>query len=96
MKFTIQTLATLLLIVLTSGFSLAQSQVELDIIDRNVRQSANSYGMVETDIADYEITSYHTSKRSGITHYYIRQTYQGVPIHNAVMSIHTNAEGELY
>ncbi len=96
MKFTVQTIFTLLLAILTSGLLSAQSQVELGIIDRNVRESANSFGMIETDIADYEITSYHTSKKSGITHYYIRQMYQGIPIYNAVMSVHINTEGELF
>jgi|GEM_PF-332912 len=95
MKFTIQTLATLLMATLMSGFLLAQSQAELNIIDSNVRESANGLEMIESDIAEYEITSYHTSQRSGITHYYLRQTHNGIPVYNAVMNIHVK-EGELF
>ena len=96
MKITIQTLATLLIVTLMSGLLTAQSQVELNIIDRNVRESANNMEMIESDIAEYEVTSYHTSQRSGLTHYYLRQTHQGIPIHNAVMNVHLNTEGELF
>jgi len=95
MKLTIQTLTTLLLAILTSGLLLAQSQTELDIIDRNVRESANGLEMLAADIADYKITSHHTSAKSGITHYYLQQTHNGIPIHNAVMGVHINSEGEL-
>ncbi len=96
MKFTVQAIFTLLLAIFTGGLLSAQSQVELGIIDRSIRASADNLGMVEADIVEYEITGYHTSKRSGITHYYIRQTHKGVPIHNAVMGIHIDANGELF
>ncbi len=96
MKTTFQILATFLMATLMSGLLLAQSQAELDIIDRNVRESANGLEMIESDIAEYEITSYHTSQRSGITHYYLRQTHQGIPVYNAVMNVHLDAEGDLF
>ncbi len=95
MKITFQTLATLLMAMLMSGLLLAQSQAELDIIDRNVRESANGLEMLEADITDYQITSFHTSARSGITHYYLQQTHNGIPVYNAVMGVHVK-EGELF
>ena len=92
MRFTFKTLVLLLLTVLANNI-FAQSQNELNTIDRHVRESANALEMVETDIAKYEVTSYHTSQRSGVTHYYLQQTHQGVPIQNAVIGLHLNTNG---
>ena len=46
-------------------------------------------------IQNFRITSSHTSDRSGLTHYYLIQTHEGIDIYNAQSSVHMNVEGKV-
>ncbi len=94
MKFTIQPFAMLIALLL-AGAVYAQSDAQKEMIRGHVHTSARQIGQLATDITDYEITSFHTSIQSGITHYYLQQRHQGIPVHNAHIGLHVNAENEL-
>ncbi len=64
-------------------------------LDDFMERSAKANEQTVTDISDYVVTSTHTSKRSGITHYYLQQQHEGIPIYNSVSSIHLNDQGDL-
>lgn len=47
------------------------------------------------DLEELTLSSVHTSNVSGITHYYFQQAYRGIPIHNAIGSIHLDPSGDI-
>lgn len=46
---------------------------------------------LETDFAEAEITDQYTSKHNGVTHVYVQQKYQGVPVYNAIAGVHVRS-----
>lgn len=88
-----QTHVLITLFLLSISFC-AFSQVNNKLNDI-VLQHATSQNLALQDYSDYEITSFHTSSTSGISHYYLRQQHKGIPIHNAVMSVHLLPNNEV-
>jgi len=70
----------------------SNKQIELDKI---LNAKSNQLDLLATDVADYEITHQHLSKKSGIEHYYLRQQHNGIPIFDGVMGLHINKQSEL-
>jgi len=85
--FTSKTFSICLFFLMSFNFT-ALGQANLRIVHDAVEQYVIDKNLPAIDYADYEITSYHTSSTSNITHYYLRQLYQGIPIHNSVISVH--------
>jgi len=94
MKFTMQLFAMLVASLFTFNVY-AQSEAEKEMIKSHLQTSAKKMGQVTDDIADYKITSFHTSTISSVTHYYLQQRHDGITIYNAHSSLHVDAEGEL-
>jgi len=90
MKLIIQSICSMLLLTFVGQGVFAQNQ-----LDDFVKKSAAEFEQTATDISDYQITSSHVSKRSGITHYYLQQQYKGIPIYNAVMGVYIAKSGKL-
>ncbi len=88
------TLLFLFGIILTTPI-FAQNTQDHTLIQRHLQTSALEKNLQQNDIANYVVTSYHTSKQSGITHYYIQQTHDGIPVHNAVVGLHVDKDGEV-
>ena len=56
--------------------------------------AAGRWGLVKEDMAAAQIQDLYQDG-SGVTHAYVLQTIQGVPVMNAVMGLHFNANGDL-
>ena len=74
---------------LLAGLSplLAQSDALRAHIDRYLQQQAPAWGLQPGDIAHWEVTDQVPSQVPGLTHYYLRQTYQGIPVYNGVANL---------
>jgi len=83
-----------LFILLTSYFTLT-GQANMRVLNEVVKQYVIDEKLPAIDYDNYEVTSYHTSSSSGITHYYLRQLHKGIPIHNAVMSVHLKPNNQV-
>lgn len=57
-------------------------------IDNHLLLQLKNQNLLSTDIANYKITSQHTSRTSGVTHLYFRQTYNGVEVIGTESSLH--------
>ena len=69
------------------GLLLTPTALAQDIegqIERFLQQHAGQLKLPASDVAEWEITDRSVSRRSGVTHVYIRQRYQGIPIFNGV------------
>ncbi|WP_254625171.1 M36 family metallopeptidase [Myxococcus sp. CA051A] len=67
---------------LAIGLSFVQSQREL-------------LGLELTDLANLEVTDRVYSRQSGVTHLYLRQTHQGLPLYNGQLQINVDGEGRV-
>ncbi|WP_342375404.1 extracellular metalloproteinase [Myxococcus stipitatus] len=67
---------------LAIGFSFLQAQREL-------------LGLELTDLANLEVTDRVYSRQSGVTHLYLRQTHQGLPLYNGQLQINVDGKGRV-
>ena len=79
-----------------SGFLAEPAQGEpLEIADRFLRDNLTALGLEAGDLDDYEITDSVFSAVSGVTHIYLRQSHQGLPVYNAQVQIHVARDGRI-
>jgi len=67
--------------------SVSMAQVERGMIQSYLLQQAPSLGLTETDLQNYEVTNEVPTKHNGVTHVYIRQTHQGIPVFQAMANL---------
>ena len=73
----------------------ATSGQPLDIAIDYLQQNASSFGLSANDLDHYAVTSSYTDAQTGITHIYLQQTYNGLPVADAVASIHVSQAGQV-
>jgi len=54
------------------------------LVDAYLQRQASALGLEAEDLAGWEVTDEASSQRPDVTHVYIRQTYQGIPVFNGV------------
>jgi hypothetical protein len=59
-----------------------------------MRQAAVSKGTALADLSDLIISDRYQSAHNGITHIYVQQRYQGIPLYNALGSVHLDQQGK--
>jgi|GEM_PF-3840118 len=91
MKSVVWTIGALLLM----GICQAQELVPTWARDY-IAQNSNKYGFTKGDIEDLVVVTHYRDARSGIEHLYIQQRYKGVPIYNALWSLHRSRQGRVY
>ncbi|MGI8980380.1 MAG: M36 family metallopeptidase [Pirellulaceae bacterium] len=60
-----------------------------------LRAHASSFGLTVGDLNRYEVTNNYTSQLGGVTHVYLRQTFNGLPIANAVANVSMKTDGRI-
>ena len=82
------------LVALSAAPASAQSlarQRALDYVERN----AARHGLTQADVADLEVTDETTSRRSGVTHVYVRQQIGDVPVVAGAMTVNVARDGRV-
>ena len=77
---------TLLLIVFFNSVIYAQENIQ-HIINTYLETNHEKLSLSENDIKDWVITDQNVSKKHQITHVYIRQQHEGIPISNGVANM---------
>lgn len=67
----------------------------LAIADAYLRAHAGDLGLSEADVAHYVVTDRYTDDHNGVTHLYLRQTLNDLPIADADISVNLTREGEI-
>lgn len=80
---------------LTNKETIAQSFTKSHAV-QHLEKNLVKLGLQATDISEIEVTDNYVDKRTGITHMYLRQNYQGVPVRQGVGSIHIKENGEVF
>ena len=86
-------LAISLLLVAFPSF--AQAPRVQDALDY-VTQEAPSLGLSTDDVADLIVTDAYTSRRSGTTHVYLRQSVDGIEVMGSEMTVNVGRDGHVF
>lgn len=73
----------------------AQQQTPLDIALRYAEQEYAQWRLDKGDIANMLVSDNYRTQHNGITHLYFLQRHASIPVHNAIMSIHITADGNI-
>lgn len=66
---------------------------QLDEALAYLEQNAEEIGLQADDLDDFVVTNTYTDAHNGVTHYYLRQTLNGLEIANAEISVHMMSDG---
>ncbi len=67
----------------------------LDIALDYLRKNYADWGLSKEDIADFVISDYFRSEKTGITHIYLQQRLKGIEIWNGILNINVAADGRI-
>ncbi len=60
-----------------------------------LRANATQYGIQSRDLDHYTVTNQYTDSHNGVTHIYLQQMYNGLPVADALASIHVSPTGRV-
>ncbi len=80
------------LLLLGKGFSQSPPTAALDYISKHNEE----WGVSEADVQTLVVTSWHVSSVSGLTHFYLQQQVNGIPVLPGVASIHFEPGDNLF
>ncbi|MBK7812147.1 MAG: M36 family metallopeptidase [Saprospiraceae bacterium] len=83
------------LIILFFSFQVGFSQISQSKVETYLKNSKIQYGLEDSDINDFEITSEHVSTISNVLHIYFTQRKSGIQIYSTESSIHFYQSGNL-
>ena len=76
-------------------FSNASAQNSIEISDNYVKKNLHQYKLSKSDIKDWIITDNYVSNHNGVNHIYYQQTYEGIPIENALINVNVLQDGNI-
>ncbi len=71
------------------------SGTPLQVAQNYLSQNKAALGLSAADLTHYNVTDNYTDEDTGVTHIYLQQTFNGLPIADAVGSVHITANGEV-
>lgn len=84
-------LTTICFFIIT--FLSAQVDYTVDVIKSKI-DKANT-GLLSSDYADVVISSQYMDEHNGVSHIYLQQQYQGIPVEEAIMGVHLDTKGDV-
>lgn len=81
-------LKTLLMFCFALLTAMAFSQTNSELALNFMRSQPQEFGLSADDVKDLKVTNETYFKPAGLTNIYIQQRYLGIPIHNALFSVH--------
>lgn len=79
--------ATLLTLLLFSYTTIGFSQNSQTVISRYFQEHASEWNVLPADIQSFQILSEAPSSAKGVTHTYIRQLFNGIPVYNGLATV---------
>ncbi len=92
--FTEKIVSSLVLsLLLTAAW--AQQQTPLDIALRYLEQEYGRWQLKKADVADVLVSNQYETKHNRVSHFYFLQQQTGIPVHDAILSVHVTADGKV-
>ncbi|MFN7116561.1 MAG: T9SS-dependent M36 family metallopeptidase [Saprospiraceae bacterium] len=83
------------LFILLLGSAWAQQQTPLDIALRYLEQEHHRWQLDKADVADVLVSNQYQTRHNGVTHVYFLQRHAGIPVHDAILSVHITVNGKV-
>ncbi|MCC6816355.1 MAG: M36 family metallopeptidase [Saprospiraceae bacterium] len=74
----------------------AQSDAKLQKALSSFYETSPNSGLTESDLNELIISDRYKDSHNGVEHFYFQQSYKGIPIYNAISSVHIGSEGQIY
>lgn len=84
-----------LAMLLCMQIAMAQAENPLQIADEYLRADFDKLGLTQQDVSDYVLSSMSVSKHNELTHVYLQQTYNDIPVFNAIFNLNIKGDGSL-
>jgi extracellular elastinolytic metalloproteinase len=81
--------------VLLSGVSAQSLADPKETALQFLREKPAQFGLNARDVADLKVTDVYTSRHNGVTHVWVQQQYQGIPVFNGLFGLHLK-QGQVY
>jgi uncharacterized repeat protein (TIGR01451 family) len=88
------TLLSLFVLLFSVGLW-AQADQPMQILDNYLKVNYERLGLTSTDVANYEISSELVSKHNKLSHLYLQQSHDGIPVFNAILNANILPNGEM-
>jgi extracellular elastinolytic metalloproteinase len=87
MKVRLTNFIGILVFLMIGNIAWSQSQTPLDIALRHIENNYKSWDLTQSDIEGMLVTDMYTSKKTGTTHIYFNQSYNGIKLQNAIINV---------
>ncbi|MEO0723482.1 MAG: T9SS-dependent M36 family metallopeptidase [Bacteroidota bacterium] len=82
-------------LVLFMQMAMAQAENPLQIADEYLRANFTKLELTQQDVSDYVLSSKAVSKHNRLTHVYLQQTYNDIPVFNAILNLNIKGDGSM-
>ena len=72
----------------------AQKFNAINLAKAHIEAHLSEWNLAKADVNNIIISDRYQTQHNGVTHIYFQQRYQGIPIHNAITSIHVLPNGQ--
>lgn len=62
---------------------------------RFLQENPTKFGLTKGDVSDVQVTDEYLSKNNGVTHVWVQQRYQGIPVFNGLFGLHLKPDGSV-
>lgn len=66
-----------------------------DIALRHLKSDAKAWGLEPSDVEDLQITDTYRTDHNGLTHVWLQQQHQGIPVFGALIGLHVQDNGKI-
>ncbi|GIV30955.1 MAG: hypothetical protein KatS3mg029_0306 [Saprospiraceae bacterium] len=84
-----------LLCLLLSLCANAQGLDPLSKANAYLKENLRQMGLTSTDVGELLVSDAYSDARTNVQHIYVQQQYKNIPIHNAILGLHFDAEGQV-
>lgn len=84
-----------LALLLSCQCLIAQVDRPLEVADQHLQTHFDELGLTAQDVTNYDLSSKVVSKHNKLTHVYLQQVHDGIPVHNAILNLNILANGEM-
>ncbi len=95
MRFFLPTRFGLIVSLLICAAQVLSAQSARENALRFLRDHPTKFGLSAADVADVRVTDEYTTQHNGVTHVWLQQQYDGIPVFNALFGLHQLPSGEI-
>lgn len=88
------TLLNLLFLLCSYGLW-AQADQPVQLLDNYLKENYSNLGLTAADVANYQISSQLISKHNKLSHVYLQQSHDDIPVFNAILNANILPNGEM-